>query len=238
MNGSQYRGFQVLPFWMHIYNTTGHGITGDRNINNNTSLRDMLDKEPKYHEPKSINWKYNFKILVDSVKDLLAEDLCQTLPEWVKSVRSLIKIRIKKLNGSMSTWATSILKDPNVAKHMSNLHDKCVVVPADKTPNNIVLCVNHIDCLIKEVCIDNSLGNTTYTPTTITKEEILDNHRSILCSVGISTKDEEIGFQSLYWIPRLYFHWSLHFLDHVIIIKSKVLLPQAYVTLTNVRCSL
>jgi len=42
---------------MHIYNTTGHCITGDPNINNNTSLRDMLDKEPK--------------TLVDSEKDLL-----------------------------------------------------------------------------------------------------------------------------------------------------------------------
>ena len=47
-------------------------------------------------------------------------------------------------------------------------------------------------CLIKELGIDNSLGNPTYTPTTLTKEEILDNHRSVLCSFGISTKDEEL----------------------------------------------
>ena len=32
----------------------------------------------------------------------------------------------------------------NVAKHMSLLHDKYVIVSADKTPSNIVLCVNHI----------------------------------------------------------------------------------------------
>jgi hypothetical protein len=32
--------------------------------------------------------------------------------------------------------------DPIVAKHMSQLHDKYSVVPADKTPNNIVfMCV-------------------------------------------------------------------------------------------------
>jgi hypothetical protein len=37
-----------------------------------------------------------------------------------------------------------------------------------------------------------SLGNRTYTPTTLTKEEILDNHMSVLCSFGISTKDEEL----------------------------------------------
>jgi hypothetical protein len=47
------------------------------------------------------------------------------------------------------------------------------------------LGVNYIDCLIKELGIDNSLGNTTYTPTSRTKEEILENHRSVLCSFGI-----------------------------------------------------
>ena len=64
--------------------------------------------------------------------------------------------------------------------------------------------VNHIDCWIKELGIDNSTGNPTYTPTTLTNEEILDNHRSVLCSFGISTKDEELDLSSLYWIPKLH----------------------------------
>ena len=106
----------------------------------------------------------------------------------------------------MSTRSTSIFKDPNVAKHLSPLHDRYVIVSADKAPNNIgCLCKSHyIDCLIKELGIDNSLGNPTYTPTTLTKEEILDNHRSVLCSFGISTKDEELDLPSLYWIPKLH----------------------------------
>ena len=101
-----------------IYNPTGHVITGDLKIINNTSPRDMFAKGPKYREPKSINWKYNFKILMDSVEGYIRqwakhekEDL-DTLSEWVKSVRSLIQIRIKKLSGSMSTRSTSIFKDP------------------------------------------------------------------------------------------------------------------------------
>ena len=52
--------------------------------------------------------------------------------------------------------------------------------------------------------IDNSLVNPTYTPPTLTNEEILDNHRSALCSFGISTKDEELDLPSLYWIPNLH----------------------------------
>jgi hypothetical protein len=95
---------------------------------------------------------------------------------------------------------TLIFKDPNVAKHLSFLHDKYVIFSADKASNNIVfVCKSHyIDCLIKELGIDNSLGNPTYTPTKHTKEEILDNHRSVLCSFGISTKDEELDLPLLY----------------------------------------
>jgi hypothetical protein len=44
----------------------------------------------------------------------------------------------------MSTRSTSIFKDPKVAKHLSLLHDKYVIVSADKAPNNIVfVCKSH-----------------------------------------------------------------------------------------------
>jgi hypothetical protein len=58
----------------------------------------------------------------------------------------------------MSTRSTSIFKDPNVAKHLSLLHVRYVIFFADKAPNNIVfVCKSHyIDCLIKELGIDNS----------------------------------------------------------------------------------
>ena len=84
----------------------------------------------------------------------------------------------------MSTHSTSNFKDPNVAKYMSLLHDIYVIVSADKPHNNIdfVRQSRSVDCLIKELGIDNSLGNLTYTPTTSTKEEFLDNHRYVLCS--------------------------------------------------------
>ena len=33
------------------------------------TLREVFAKWTKYREPKSINWKHNFKILMDSVED-------------------------------------------------------------------------------------------------------------------------------------------------------------------------
>ena len=134
------------------------------------------------------------------------EDL-DILFEWVKSVRSLIQIRFKKkLSGSMSTRSTSIFNTPNVAELLSLLQDKYAIVCANKAPNNIAfVCKSHyVECFIKEFGIDNSLGNLTYTPTTFTKEEILDNHRSVLCSVRISTNDEKLDLCIIYWIPKLH----------------------------------
>jgi N-methylhydantoinase B/oxoprolinase/acetone carboxylase alpha subunit len=51
-----------------------------------------------------------------------------------------------------------------------------------------------------ELGIDNSRGNPTYTPTTLTKEEILENHRSVLCSFGISTKDVAGGEGPIFYV--------------------------------------
>ena len=103
-----------------------------------------------------------------------------------------------------SAHSTLILKDPNVAKHLSHFHDKYVVVPADKAPNIIVfVCKSHyIDFLIRELGIDNSPVNPTYTLWTLVKEEILYNHRSVLCFFGISTKDT-LDHPSL-WTPKLH----------------------------------
>ena len=72
-------------------------------FNNNTSLPDIFAKGQKCREPKSTNWRHNFKIIIitDSVYDYARqwakrdkEDL-YTLSKWVKSVRSLIQIRIR-----------------------------------------------------------------------------------------------------------------------------------------------
>jgi hypothetical protein len=85
-----------------IYNPAGHVITGDLKFITYTSLRDVFAKGPTYCEPKSINWRHNFKILMNFVEGYAnqwtkreKEDL-DTLSECVKSVRSLMKIRIKK----------------------------------------------------------------------------------------------------------------------------------------------
>jgi len=62
----------------------------------------------------------------------------------------------------------------------------------------------HIDCLVKKLGINNNTGNPTYTPTSLSKDEILSNHKSEISSFGLSIKDHYIDLPSLYWILKLH----------------------------------
>ena len=134
--------FLIAPvqFPIHIYILTGHVITGDLKII-------VFDKGPKYREPKSIKWKHNFKILMDSFEDYARQwakrekENLVILSEWVKSVRSLIQIRIKKTQWVYDHSSTPIFKDPNIAKQLSLLHDKYVTLYTDKAPKQYCICV-------------------------------------------------------------------------------------------------
>ena len=50
---------------------------------------------------------------------------------------------------------------------------------------------------------ENSNASSTYQRTNFTKSEIVFNHRSILSSFGVYTKDDDVDLPSLYLIPKL-----------------------------------
>jgi len=50
----------------------------------------------------------------------------------------------------------------------------------------------------------NNTGNPTYTPTSISKEKILSNHKSVISSFWLSIKDDYVDLPCLYYIPKLY----------------------------------
>ena len=128
------------------YSPAGHVITGKLSIIDNEYLRKILVKSPNYREPQSINWKYNLKLLMHSVEDdakkWMKNEKKRSLISFqneLKLLRSWIQIRIRKLKRSMSTKVTSVFKDPDIIETLAIIYDKYVVVPADKTPNNIDL---------------------------------------------------------------------------------------------------
>ena len=66
-----------------------------------------------------------------------------TLSEWIKAVRSLVKSRINKLQVPITTKTKSVFSAPDVVSELSSLHDNYMVVSADKASNNIVISIRH-----------------------------------------------------------------------------------------------
>ena len=77
----------------------------------------------------------------------------------------------------MSHGHESVFDDPDVAAELAEIHEKFVIVPADKASNNIVfVCKTHyINCLMEELGISTMTGNPTYNLTAMSKDEILQN---------------------------------------------------------------
>ena len=92
----------------------------------------------------------------------------KSLSDWVRTIRSLVQSRIHKLKNCVNSQPTSVFKNQEAVKCPSSLHDKYVIVPANKASNNIVfVCKSYyFECLIKELGINNNTSsNTTYKPT-------------------------------------------------------------------------
>ena len=130
----------------------------------------------------------------------------ETLSDWNRTIKSKVLGRVQLLTKSMNPKNKSIFEDPIVMETLSHLHDNYVIVPADKAHNNIVfVCKRHyIDCLMKEMGLDSALGNPTYTLSTIPRMDILDNHKSVLASFGITVSDDNNNLPSIYWVPKLH----------------------------------
>ena len=190
---------------------SGHIITGDEHEN----LRKVISHGPKFREPQHINWNFNFKLIMDAVEDYArawvkrepnADGKVDTLSEWVKTIRSLVLRRIHKLKNCVNDRPKSVFKDKDAVKCLSDLHDKYVVVPADKAANNVVfVCKSYYyECLIKELEIESVSSNPTYKNTTFDQDEILANHKSFMLSLDIILDSTSEDLPSLYWIPKLH----------------------------------
>jgi hypothetical protein len=107
----------------------------------------------------------------------------------------------------MRTNYPSAFNKPVVIRELNRLHEKYVLVPADKACNSIVfLCKAHYyQCIINELVINSTFGNRTYPLTTFSKDEILQNHASVLSTLNIpGHADDDSELPYLYWIPKLH----------------------------------
>ncbi|KAK3100202.1 hypothetical protein FSP39_016165 [Pinctada imbricata] len=194
------------------YSPCGHVITGDLSIVKNDKLRELLKKGPKYRESMSFTWNQNVKIIMDSCEEYARrwakkEDVqLNTLSEWIKSIRGLLLSRINRLKSTVNTRFVSIFKDPDVITELTYLQEHYVITPADKASNNYTFTCKkyYFDSLVKELGLNSTPGNPTYTPTNLSASEIIDNHKSALASFGFDTTNLDLDLPYLYCIPKMH----------------------------------
>jgi hypothetical protein len=94
-----------------------------------------------------------------------------------------------------------------VVNELRRLHENFVLVSADKASNNIVfVCKNyyHELCLLNELGFTSTSGNTTYTRTNLTQDDILQNYLSVLNTFDLPKNQDQFDLPYLYWIPKLH----------------------------------
>jgi hypothetical protein len=168
------------------FSPAGHIITGDVHPVENEDLKSPIRKGPKFREHRSFKWRQNIVSIINAVDDYVKrwakrenEEL-DTFSEWVKSIRGILKSRIRNIRTKVRTTYPSVFSKPEVITELERLHGEFVLVPADTACNNIVfVCKAHYyNCILNELGINSTFGNPTYTPTALSKDEILQNHRS------------------------------------------------------------
>jgi hypothetical protein len=109
-----------------------------------------------------------------------------------------------------------------------------VLVPDDKACNTIVsVCKAHYYSCINELGIYSTFGNPIYTPTALSKDAILQNHRSVLDTFNIPVNGMN-EFKLSYLSPRLLladlflFSYDAEFIQKLLHEKKKKSLAVAF----------
>jgi hypothetical protein len=68
----------------------------------------------------------------------------ESLSDWVRTIRYLVQGRFHKLKNCVYSRPMSVFIDQEAVNCLSSLHDKYVIVPANKRPTISCLYVNHI----------------------------------------------------------------------------------------------
>ena len=192
-----------------------HIITGNFDIIENATLRNIIEKGPKYRLPQKINWKENKKIInnfldiysdkwISSEKKIInSQDLDQScLKYWKEEILKVVdqKIISGKIRFS-KTW--SVKFEGQIRIELDRLRDKFVLTPTDKAQNNVLfICKYFYLKVLKEEL--TRPGQLTYTLTNLTQDQINNNIITFSESKNIKVKEDMKEIPLIYWIPKMH----------------------------------
>jgi hypothetical protein len=119
----------------------------------------------------------------------------------------MLKFRIRNIKSKVRTIYPSVFSKPEVRNELERIHDEFVLAPADKASTYIAfVCKAHYyNCILNELGINSTFANPTYTPIGLSKDEILQNHRSVFDTFNMPANGMfEFELPYLYWIPKFH----------------------------------
>ena len=196
------------PFINHDHN---HIITGNLDIINDSKLRHLVAKGPKYREPGQFSHE---KAKLEIMKGI---DNC--IKSWSNKIGLSLEVfkdwkdKINlKIDDRISTLALNnrkhfpVLKDRNAKKCLSELQEKYVIVPIDKASNNVAfICKRFYASKLCEELGMTGPVSSTYTQVNRPIEEVIKQHCSKLKEhFNLTTDDNMQTLPDIYWTPKLH----------------------------------
>ena len=190
----------------------GHVITGDLNIIQNRSLREICGFGTKFRE----NPFFSVNRLRDQVKKDI-NDLATKISSKFKISKASLKIWKTVLFKNFLTKLFSCIKNKsykqpvlsnNLCKQeLSRLQDCFVITVVDKASGNFAFTCKkfYFLCLAKELGLDNlTPGNETYEFVNHSEEQIVQKIKSDLVNFRISPSEGEEKLALLYQTPKFH----------------------------------
>ena len=118
--------------------------------------------------------------------------------EWKRKI-------LQEVNNDIISLKHQIKVQDAVIEYLNELHEKYVLVPIDKTTNNIVIiCKKYcVTVILKEIRILD-VGNEMYEKINKNQEEIIQDNLEYNTRLKLSNGSKDKSLPIMHWIPKLH----------------------------------
>ena len=193
-----------------------HIITGNLNIVENSKLRKLFTKGPKFREPKFLDLVKAKEYIVDGLTECV-HDWCEsnaldqgTMTPFLSKAEELVDKKVEKLKTTTKPYkCIDVLSDPLTEQYLSELHNKYVIVPIDKATGNIAFVCKrfYASVIVDELGLRDQTSTSTYKSVIDkTSNEITKKHVKFLKDKFglLDHPAENTRLPNIYWLPKMH----------------------------------
>lgn len=212
----------------YCHDKLDHIVTGNMEFVQNDKLKSIMNYGTNYRVPTKVDWDKVMSEIKSSINNLIKvwsnkEKLClNVFNEWKNKVLECIKYRVCNLK-SISKYGNNnyqnIWKNKDMLEELNRLHDKYVIVNADKCSNNIIIICKkyYISCMIKELKLNKLNTKSMYTRSKCKPNNddtylfcnevvtsLIDKHNIYMHKNNITIPENMMKLPKLYMIPKMH----------------------------------